>query len=218
MNRIFSLDSPVVQFFMRVGNLIYLNILWILCCIPVVTIGASTTALYRVTLDMAAKKESTIIIRFFTAFRENFKPATKVWLILLLPTAVTFMNTWLFFFGPVQRSIGMLLIWLTPLLALVAILSYVFPYVAMFEDKPLVTIRNAALLALGNFPRTILILVIKVAPFLVLWFFPAFFFQTSILWFLIGFSIIAFFISKLMLISFDPYLPQEEIDVESEHS
>lgn len=216
MNRIFSLDSPVVQFLMRVGNLIYLNILWILCCIPVLTIGASTTALYRVTLDMAAKNDRAIIMRFFTAFRENFKPATKVWLILLLPTAVTGINAWLFFFGPVQRSVPMLLIWLTPLLALIAIASYVYPYVAMFEDKPWVTIRNCALLAAGNFPRTILILVVKLAPFFVLWFFPTFFFQASILWFLIGFSVLALFISKLMLISFAPYLAQELSDNEKD--
>ncbi len=210
MNRIFSLDSPVFQFLTRVCDLFCLNILWLICCIPIVTIGASTTALYRVTLDMAAESESTIIRRFFAAFRDNFKTATKIWLILLLLTAVMILNVWLFFFGPVQYSIAVLLIWLAPLAVLAATASYVFPYAAMFEDKTWVTIKNSALLALGNFSRTILILLIKAAPFAVLWISPTLFFKTSIGWILIGFSAVAYVVSKLMLISFAPYLSQKD--------
>ncbi len=203
-----------MQFLTRVCDLMCLNILWLLCCIPIVTIGASTAALYRVTLDMAAENESTIIRRFFAAFRDNFKTATKLWLLLLLLTAVMVLNAWMFFFGPVRYSTVLLLIWLAPPVVLVATAAYVFPYVAMFEDTPWITIRNSFLLALGNLPRTILILLIKASPFAVLWISPTFFFKTSIVWVLIGFSLIAYVISKLMLISFAPYLPREVSDKE----
>ena len=61
----------------------YLNLLWILCSLPVFTIGASTTALYYVTLKMVQDEESNITAMFFRAFRENFRQATTLWLIML---------------------------------------------------------------------------------------------------------------------------------------
>ena len=83
MGKIFSLDSPFVQFMNRVADIMWLNILFVICCIPVITIGASVTAMYYVTLKMVRNEESYITKSFFKSFKLNFKQATAIWLIIL---------------------------------------------------------------------------------------------------------------------------------------
>ncbi len=76
MNRFFNMDNKFFVFMGRVADLLLLNFLCILCCIPVVTAGASITALYYVTLKMARDEESYIARSFFHSFKQNFKQAT----------------------------------------------------------------------------------------------------------------------------------------------
>ena len=88
MGRIFSLDSPLFSFLNKVADLILLNILTMICCLPIITIGASMTALHYVVLKMVRDEESYIVRSYFKSFRQNFKQATIIWLILLLVGAV----------------------------------------------------------------------------------------------------------------------------------
>ena len=79
----FNYDNPVWRFIGKFGDLIILNILWLVCSIPVITIGASTTAVYYVTLKLARDDDGYTIRSFFKSFKENFKQSTVIWLILL---------------------------------------------------------------------------------------------------------------------------------------
>ena len=81
MGRIFSLDSPLFSFLNKVADLILLNILTMICCLPIITIGASMTALHYVVLKMVRDEESYIVRSYFKSFRQNFKQATIIWLI-----------------------------------------------------------------------------------------------------------------------------------------
>ena len=83
MSNLFNLDGPILQFINKIVYSVYLNILWFVCCIPIVTIGASTTALFYVTLKMAKNEEGNITKSFFHSFKDNLKQGTKIWLILL---------------------------------------------------------------------------------------------------------------------------------------
>ena len=84
MNRFFNMDNKFFVFMGRVADLLLLNFLCILCCIPVVTAGASITALYYVTLKMARDEESYIARSFFRSFKQNFKQSTIINIIMLL--------------------------------------------------------------------------------------------------------------------------------------
>lgn len=84
MGSFFNMDSPVMRFLSRLCDLMILNILCLICCIPIVTIGASITALYSVTLKMVKGEDSYIAKGFFKGFRQNFKISTIIWLILLV--------------------------------------------------------------------------------------------------------------------------------------
>ena len=83
--KLFNYDSPFWSFMSRLADLIILNLLWIVFCVPVVTIGASTTAMYRVTLNMVRGEGSGVVRMFWDAFRLNLKQAVLIFLILLIP-------------------------------------------------------------------------------------------------------------------------------------
>ena len=83
MTDLFNVDGPVLQFVNKIVYSVYLNILWFLCCIPVITVGASTTALFYVTLKISKNEEGNITKAFFRSFRQNFRQGTLIWLILL---------------------------------------------------------------------------------------------------------------------------------------
>ena len=76
MNGFFNMDSPVMRFLSRVCDLMILNLLCLICCIPIITIGASITALYSVTLKMVKGEETYIVKGFFHALKQNFKIST----------------------------------------------------------------------------------------------------------------------------------------------
>ena len=73
MNKLLDPESPIMQFITKIAHSAYLNVLWFVCCLPIVTAGASTTALFYVTLKMAKNEEGNITKSFFRAFRENFR-------------------------------------------------------------------------------------------------------------------------------------------------
>ena len=84
MGRLFDLESPLFVFLGKLADLLILNILTLICCIPVFTIGASLTAMNYVALKMVRNEETYIVKSFFKSFRQNFRQATLIWLIYLL--------------------------------------------------------------------------------------------------------------------------------------
>ena len=82
--KLFNLDSPLMQALSRVADIMLLNVLTFICCIPIVTAGASLTAMHYMCLKMARNEETYITRGFFKSFKENFKQATIIWLIQLV--------------------------------------------------------------------------------------------------------------------------------------
>lgn len=80
----FGIDSKFYEVVSRIADLVVLNLLFVLCSLPIITIGASTTALYGVTKKMAENREGYIFRNYFRLFKENFKQSTIMWIILLL--------------------------------------------------------------------------------------------------------------------------------------
>lgn len=77
-------DNPVISGMSRIFDMMCLNVLWLVCSLPIFTIGASTTAMYTVMLKVVKNEEGYIVKGFFKAFKENFKKSTIIWLILLV--------------------------------------------------------------------------------------------------------------------------------------
>ena len=86
--RLFDLDGPLMSVLNKIADMMILNLLAIICCLPIFTIGAALTALHYMCLKMLRNEDNYICKGYFKAFKEAFKPATKVWLIVALVVGI----------------------------------------------------------------------------------------------------------------------------------
>ena len=86
--KLFDLDSPLMQGLSKMADLMWLNILTILCCLPIVTVGPALTALNYMALKIVRNEECYITKGYFTSFKRNFIQGTIIWLIFLVIIAV----------------------------------------------------------------------------------------------------------------------------------
>ena len=209
--KLFNPDSRIMIFLSRVADLVILNILWLVCCIPVVTIGASTTAMYHVIRHWQKDSVSSIMRDFFQSFKEDFKQATPVYLILLIPTVAVVINAMLIFNPENSAAVPsyLLVIWFISALILLFISSFVYPVMAFFADSIFKTLRNAMVLALAHLPRTILISVLNLLPVILLFVNLSFFLQSSIFWLLIGGALVAYLNMSILKPVFKKLVPSE---------
>lgn len=213
MKKLFRYDSPFIKWVNRMGRLVILNVLWFICSVPVFTIGASSAAMYRVAMALAQKKEDVSVAGdFFRAFRANFRQGTLVWLILLIPTLLIIFNLSLLLSGGLGYGMASYIICLIPVPPLLFICAYAFAYVATFEDRPMRSIVNCAIISISNFPRTLLMVILNILPLVVYLLATEIFLRLLFVWMLFAFALIAYLNSKLILIAFQPYMPM--IDAE----
>lgn len=160
MSSLFNLESPVMSFLSRIGDLIWLNLLTMLCCIPVVTAGAAFTALHYVSIKMVRGEEGYLTKSYFKSFKENFFQATALWLLMLLILAVA----WGDFYFISMMDDGVASVMRIVLCAVFFFFLcggvYWFPLLSRFENTLKNTVKNACLLGILNFPRTLVILAI----------------------------------------------------------
>ena len=189
--------------------------LCILCCIPIVTAGASITALYYVTLKMARDEESYIARSFFRSFKQNFKQATIINIIMLLTAAVLFIDLRIARAGSGAMYKGLFSLFIAFALIYAMILLYIYPILSKFFNSVKNTFVNAFLMSVRHLPLTLLMLVISASPLLLIWLFAYVSYAqfTSILimlFILMGFSTLAYWKSKIFVKIFDNYIPKDE--------
>lgn len=209
---IFNYDNPVWRFIGKFFDIMLLNILWIICSIPIVTIGASTTAVYYVTLRLVRDEDSGTIRSFFRSFKENFRQATIIWLILLVVGFVLGFD--LYFFTnmePLTANLRTIMMAVFGGLTLVylAIFMYIFPIQARFVNGIKRTFFNAFFMSLRHILHTIGLFIIDIATvYICVFLIP----QLMVLFFLFGFPLIAYINSFVLTIIFAKYTPKAEED------
>ena len=167
-----SYDSRFSQILIKLSYTCWLNLLWIICSLPVFTIGASTTALYTVTLKMADDKESEITKTFFRAFKDNFAQATRIWLILLVIGAVLGGDGYVAWHMRSQTTGLPAVLWTLNLallivagIAYVIVMLYIFPLIARFVNNDRAMLKNAFLIGIHYLFCTIVVFFIHFAMF-----------------------------------------------------
>lgn len=205
MQAFFSPDSKLMQAMGRIGDLVILNLLFLVSCIPLFTIGAASAALYTVCFQMGTEKESGIFRVYARAFRENFKQGTVVFLLLALFLLAGFFDTLLLSSLAGWLRYGCIL---TTLLLVLAVLmySYAFPLLSQFSNGIRATLKNALFLSLGYLPRSLLIAVVNVFPLALALLDPYLFLQMGFLWVFLYFSAAAYLNSLLLKKVFARYL------------
>lgn len=166
---ILRIDSPFARGITKFTQIIYAGLLWFICSIPIVTLGAATTALYEVLLKLQKDEEGAIGRAFFRGFRGSLKSATLVWLPILAAELVFGLN--LFYYailGGGEYPVQSVVFGILTVLALTAY-GYVSPILAKFENTTAGTFRMAFLLALRNPGWTVVIAVLQILTVLICW-------------------------------------------------
>lgn len=162
--RIFDLDGPLMSILNKIADMMILNILALICCLPIFTAGASITALHYVCLKIVRNEEGYIARGFFKAFKENFKQATIIWLGVLVAVLLLLADFWLI--KEYELDLGY---WFKVVLGAIFVLviftaTFVFPALARFSNTTLQTIKNAFAMSILQFPKTILMIILYIIP------------------------------------------------------
>lgn len=201
---LFNIDSPLMRILIKITDLVVLNVLWIICCIPVLTIGAATTALYGCFLNKST--ESSVVKNYFIQFKNNFKKSTIIWLIEVVLLVVVMMNI-RYYYNIGGESFSILRIFLLiPTLILGVGIEYFFPLQCHFENSIKQTIKNSFLIGLAHFPISLIILVIQVSPIILALVDIDTFFRMSPVILIIGKALIVFITSFLYKRVFGHYV------------
>lgn len=165
MNSLLNPEGKLMLLFTKIAYSAYLNVLWFVCCLPIVTAGASTTALFYVTLKIAKDEEGNITKSFFRSFRQNFKKATIIWLILLVLGIFLVLDGYVFYHMHSENAVWTLgtAIFFVALAAYAIILMYIFPLLARFENTVKAMFLNSIMLGMRFLLCTALMAVIYFA-------------------------------------------------------
>ena len=179
--KFFSYESKFSQLLLKLCYACYLNLLWFICSIPIITIGASTTALYYASLKLVRDEESHVGAQFFRSFLENFRQATVIWLILL-GAGLFLAGDGYILYHLRQNTEGTLAVLWTLILAVVIaaavvyviVLEYVFPLLASVSNSNRAMLKNSFLIGTHYLFATILVFAVHFAMFFVVvaWFTP----------------------------------------------
>ena len=192
MNKFFSPDNIIMKFLTLFCDWMLLNLLFLLCSLPIFTIGASATALYSVIFKKLHREEPPISKTFFAEFKKNLKQATVFWvpylLILVFLGVDVYVSHWVLAeqFRFLQYPCAILLF------LILCATVFVFPQMALFDSPTKKIIKNSILLSIANFPIVFTVIIIHVLLFLVAMLSPkATFIVLSILIFF-GFGALAY--------------------------
>ena len=203
-------DNVIHIFLNKLGDIIVANLLFLVCCIPIITIGPALTALYHCMLRTVKGNNNGTTKTFFRAFKENFRQSLIVWLGLLAVGFILFLN--IRFLQNTTSVVSKPLFYVSLGIAgLVIILAlYIFPVIAAFANTTVNLLKNAYVFAFLHFPSTLAIAVITILPMFMTYrdikLLPLY----ACCWFFFGFGLTAYVNSLLLYRMFKPFLEKED--------
>lgn len=162
--KFFSVDGGLYKFFSRFWDMVKLNFLWLLCSLPIVTVGVSTIAAYTVTLKMVDDKEGYVARSFFKAFKENIKQGMVIGIITLVCAYALFLD-----FQLGSKSVAIFVVGILSAYLFLMVLIYTYPLLARYDNKLLQTMKNSWLISTRFFGKTfmlIFVIAIEIIVFL----------------------------------------------------
>lgn len=195
----------------NIGDWIILNILFLVTSIPVVTIGMSLTAMYKVTLRRVRGESVYVAREYFAACKEEWKNGSKIWIGLLLTGALLLFDL---IYAPQMGTVINVLIGM--LLAIWSCLySYAFPMAARFENTVKNTLLNSFVLAVRNLLYTIVIVALNAIPVICIVIGPFATMMAMPIYLLVGFSLTARINSIFFTRIFATFMNQTKSEEES---
>ena len=164
MSRLFDPENKFWNFIGKIADVTCMSFLWVGTSLPLVTMGAATTAFYSYTMHQVRDTEGGILSGYFKAFRHNFKKATLLWLLEVAGLAffaadlVGVWNLFLFLGGLPAILVGALVLCLAFLF--LGCTFYIWPLLAVFEFPLKKLLTNSFVMAVGNLPVTLTLVLV----------------------------------------------------------
>ena len=202
------LESPIIEFLSTVADYMLLNILFLVTCLPIITIGPAMSALYTVMMKEVRHENTEILKMYLKAFKNNFKVSLSLSLLYIGLGALIGFSL---FFWWKQRFISHIAIVATVFMIIVSFVYvfsflYVFALSARFENHIIETVKNAFILAICNLKETLFLCFILIGVCVLI-----FYMKISFLWIgFIGCSAVAYIQSKLYVVVFSKYETKQE--------
>lgn len=162
--KFFSVDGGLYKFFSRLWDILRLNFIWLVCSLPIITIGASTIAAYTITLKMIDNEEGYVIKPFLKAFKDNFKQG-----MIIGPVSILFIASVVVDFIIGGTRVGFFALGLVATFIFVFMLIFAYPLLARYENTVFQTLKNSFRISMKFFPRTlgmIIVMALEIAVFL----------------------------------------------------
>ncbi len=206
MGRFFDLDSPVMRVLNRIADLMILNLVVLFFVIVPFTGGASLTGMHYVLLKMVRGEEPYVVKGFWKSFKQNFKQATILWLIVMAVAIILIVDfLWIHSNASViPRAYTFVMMGLTLLLYMFFL--YIFPLQSRFENPIKNTLKNSVMFAILGLPRTIGMTAVSFIPLLLLYFMDI---QVLPLIILFGFTAPAYLMAMMYNGLFKRFEPEE---------
>ena len=184
----FHPDSRLIRFLTRVCDLLFLNIALVLSCCTVIFSGTGVTSLYSITLKMMRGGDCDPIKGFLRGLRENFLTSSFATVLLLGDITLLAVLRGVLYAETLLMPPAVFVLLAILAVFLTALLSYLFPLLARYENTFSHHLSNAARLALANLPVTVLITAVNLLPLLIGLLFPALLGVVFAFWLLFGFA------------------------------
>lgn len=192
-------DNPFIQLLTRIAEMMIANFLFLICSLPVVTVGAAAAGLNKYTQALAVDGAGGVFKLFFQGFRENFRQATWVWLgeaLIALALGCYYLLIGTFAEGTTAGTLNTILLVAGVLILAVAV--YLIPLVVRYENTLRQHLKNAMLLSIIKLPRTIAMTLLALIMPLILYLSLTVFLQTLFFWFTLGFAFVSYLTSLLL--------------------
>ncbi len=209
---LFNPENPGMRFLSKLFDLIVLNVLFVICCLPIITIGASITAMYSVSLKMVRNEEGYIVKSFFASFKAVFKTATFLWIPILFVGGFFCADLYI-----IHNLLDPAFLFLRyPVMCLLIILAcgylYLFPLLSYYQCPTKQLVKNAFLLSLGHLPTTVVILCLHIFVLILVTYIPALLVPVLSLYLFCGFAAMALLYSYYYRKIFDLHSMKESED------
>lgn len=164
MESLFGPDGKVNKALGFVKDLMVLGVIALVCCLPIVTIGASLTALNYVALRIARGEEGYIARDFFRSFRESFKASTIIWMVMLVLIALFAADSYIMSHSAISYPDAMKIVLAVALAAVLLVMTYMFPLISKFQNSIRGYVKNGIMMTILNLPKAIIMLVFYALP------------------------------------------------------
>lgn len=201
MGSIFNIDNGFFQVVNKIVDMVILSILWCIVCIPIITIGPATTALYYTVVKVIRRERGYIAREFFRSFKANFKVGSITGIVLTLFIYILFWDRNIVSNWNDTKGFALLCLFNAFLFLIFCVTVYIFPLLSRFNLQFKSLLKTALVIAMRHLPTTLVVLVIDVFFILLTYVAPILLFITPSLCCLLG--------SLLLERVFKKYMPEK---------